>query len=125
MMVPGCRCQAPHRLASRTGIDGSAGSAMCSSVRRSRLHNTSMSNPEIAALVRGIGDVRPQPWLTRLKDWGSADGKLAVKQRIEQRDGVAVAQGTLGLEAPLPFTRRRPRYRRQKSAWQTPRYRRA
>jgi hypothetical protein len=99
---------------------------MCSSVRRSRLYNTSTSNPEIAAPVRGIGDIRPQPWLTRLKDWESGDGKLAVKQvRIERRDGVAVAQGTPGLEAPLPFTRRRPRYRPQKSAWQTPRYRRA
>jgi hypothetical protein len=54
---------------------------------------------EVTAVLRGIGAVRPQPWLARLKEWASLDGRLVVKQaRIEQHGEVAVAQGTIGLD---------------------------
>jgi hypothetical protein len=54
---------------------------------------------DIAAVLRGAGDAKPQPWLARLEAWESSDGKLVVKHaRIDDHGDVAVAQGTIRLD---------------------------
>ena len=54
---------------------------------------------EIAAVLRGIGDAKPQPWSAQLEAWESSDGKLVVKHaRIEDHGDAAVAQGTIRLD---------------------------
>ena len=54
---------------------------------------------EVAAVLRGIGDAKPQPWSARLEAWESGDGKIVVKHaRIQDHGDVAVAQGTIRLD---------------------------
>jgi hypothetical protein len=56
-------------------------------------------NAEIAAVLRGVGDAKPRPWLAQLKEWESIDGRLVVKHAtIRRHDDAVVAQGTLGLD---------------------------
>jgi len=54
---------------------------------------------EIATVLRGVDDISPKPWPTRLREWQARDGRLEiVSARIAQEDVViAVGAGTLRL----------------------------
>src|SRR5262245_64438167 len=54
---------------------------------------------EIATVLRGVDDISPKPWPTRLREWQARDGRLEiVSARIAQEDVViAVGAGTLQL----------------------------
>jgi hypothetical protein len=54
---------------------------------------------EIATVLRGVDDISPKPWPTRLREWQARDGRLEiVSARIAQEDVViAVGAGALRL----------------------------
>jgi hypothetical protein len=55
---------------------------------------------EIAAVLRGLKDLRPKPMPVRLREWHEAGGRLEITNaRIQQGDVVAVAKGDFGLKA--------------------------
>jgi hypothetical protein len=50
-------------------------------------------------VLRDAGNAKPQPRLTRLKEWEGTDGKLVVKHaRIQRHSDIAIAQGSIGLD---------------------------
>jgi hypothetical protein len=55
---------------------------------------------EIRATLSGLKDVSPKPWPERLRELQAAGGHVEIVQsRIQQGDLIAVAAGTLGLDA--------------------------
>jgi hypothetical protein len=53
---------------------------------------------DITAVLRGLKDFSPKPWRERLRELQAAGGSLEiVKARVQQRETIAVANGTLGL----------------------------
>jgi len=55
---------------------------------------------EVAALLRGLSDLRPKPVPARLKEWQAAGGRLEItKLRLQQGDAIALAAGDIGLSA--------------------------
>ncbi|HWL31553.1 MAG TPA: DUF2125 domain-containing protein [Xanthobacteraceae bacterium] len=53
---------------------------------------------DITAVVRGLADLSPKPWPDRLRAFQAAGGRIDItKARVQQRDTLAVAEGTLGL----------------------------
>lgn len=53
---------------------------------------------DITAVLRGLKDFSPRPWRARFHDLQAAGGQIEItKARVQQRDTIAVASGTLGL----------------------------
>jgi hypothetical protein len=53
---------------------------------------------DITAVLRGLADLSPRPWPARLRAFQAAGGRIEItKARVQQRDTLAVADGTLGL----------------------------
>ena len=52
----------------------------------------------ITAALRGLKDFSPKPWPERLRELQAAGGRIEITSaRVQQRDTIAVANGTLGL----------------------------
>ncbi len=57
-------------------------------------------NAEIRAKLNGLKDLRPKPWPERFRELQADGGQVEIVQsRIQQGDMIAVAVGTLGLDA--------------------------
>lgn len=55
---------------------------------------------DITAVLRGLKDFAPKPWPARFRELQAAGGRIEiVNARLQQRDTIAVANGTLGLSA--------------------------
>ena len=55
---------------------------------------------EIATVLRGVDDISPKPWPTRLREWQARDGQIEItKARLAQEDVIAVGTGALRLTA--------------------------
>lgn len=53
---------------------------------------------DIVAVLRGLKDFAPEPWRQRFRDLQAAGGRIEISRaRLQQRDTVAVADGTLSL----------------------------
>ncbi len=53
---------------------------------------------DIAAVLRGMNDLSPAPWPTRLRQWQARGGRIEIlKARIAQDGAIAVGAGTLKL----------------------------
>jgi hypothetical protein len=53
---------------------------------------------DITAVLRGLKDFSPMPWPQRFRELQAAGGRIEIsKARVQQRDTIAVANGTLGL----------------------------
>jgi hypothetical protein len=53
---------------------------------------------DITAVLTGLRDFSPKPWRARFRELQAAGGKIEItKARVQQRDTIAVASGTLGL----------------------------
>lgn len=53
---------------------------------------------DITAVLTGLKDFSPRPWRARFRELQAAGGKIDItKARMQQRDTIAVASGTLGL----------------------------
>ena len=52
----------------------------------------------ITAVLRGLKDFRPMPWPQRFRELQAANGRIEIASaRVQQRDTIATANGTLGL----------------------------
>jgi hypothetical protein len=57
-------------------------------------------NAEVRARLNGLKDLTPKPWPDRFRELQADGGRVEIVQsRIEQGDMIAVAAGTLGLDA--------------------------
>ena len=57
-------------------------------------------NADITAVLRGLKDFSPKPWPARFRELQAADGRIDITNaRVQQRDTIAVATGSLGLSA--------------------------
>ena len=57
-------------------------------------------NADVHAKLTGLKDLKPKPWPERFRELQAGDGKVEIVQsRIQQDDLIAVAAGTLGLNA--------------------------
>jgi hypothetical protein len=55
-------------------------------------------NADIDAILRGLKDFSPKPWPERFRELQAAGGRIEIaRARVEQRDIIAVANGSLGL----------------------------
>jgi hypothetical protein len=55
---------------------------------------------DTTGLLRGLTDLQPKPFASRLKEWQMAGGRLELTRlRIRQGEAVAVAAGDIGLSA--------------------------
>ena len=55
---------------------------------------------DITAVLRGLKDFSPKPWPARFRELQAADGRIDITgARVQQRDTIAVANGSLGLSA--------------------------
>jgi hypothetical protein len=55
---------------------------------------------DITAVLKGLKDFAPKPWPQRLRELQAAGGRIEiVKARVQQRDTIAVANGSLGLSS--------------------------
>ena len=55
---------------------------------------------DITAVLRGLKDFSPKPWPARFRELQAADGRIDITNaRVQQRDTIAVATGSLGLSA--------------------------
>jgi len=53
---------------------------------------------DVTAVLRGLKDFAPKPWPLRLRELQAAGGRIEItKARVQQRDVIAVADGSLGL----------------------------
>jgi hypothetical protein len=53
---------------------------------------------DITAVLRGLKDFSPKPWPQRFRELQAAGGRIEIsKARLQQRDTIATASGTLGL----------------------------
>jgi len=53
---------------------------------------------DITAELRGLKDFSPKPWTARFRELQAADGRIDITNaRVQQRDTIAVATGSLGL----------------------------
>jgi hypothetical protein len=53
---------------------------------------------DITAVLRGLKDFSPKPWAVRFRELQAAGGRIEITSaRVQQRDTIAVATGTLGL----------------------------
>ena len=66
---------------------------------------------DIAAILRGVNDISPEPWAVRFKEWQARDGQIEIaKARLAQEDVIAVGTGVLklsprgGLDGDLEVT---------------------
>ena len=84
--------------------DAAGGGDVVFKARRVELHgrlagDATPGNPAIETVLRGVDDISPKPWPTRLREWQARDGWLEiVSARIAQEDVViAVGAGALRL----------------------------
>ena len=62
---------------------------------------------DVRAMLSGLKDFSPKPWPQRFREIQAAGGHVEIVQsRIQQGDLIAVAAGTLGLDAAGPSRRR-------------------
>jgi hypothetical protein len=55
-------------------------------------------NADITAVLRGLKDFSPKPWPARFRELQAAGGRIDITNaRVQQRDTIAVANGSLGL----------------------------
>jgi hypothetical protein len=55
-------------------------------------------NADITAVLRGLKDFSPKPWPVRFRELQEANGRIDITNaRVQQRDTIAVATGSLGL----------------------------
>lgn len=53
---------------------------------------------DVTAVIKGLKDFAPKPWQQRLRELQAAGGRIEiVSARVQQRDTIAIANGTLGL----------------------------
>jgi hypothetical protein len=53
---------------------------------------------DVTAVLRGLKDFSPKPWPARFRELQEADGRIDITNaRVQQRDTIAVATGSLGL----------------------------
>jgi hypothetical protein len=53
---------------------------------------------DVTAVLRGLKDFAPKPWPTRFRELQAAGGRIEIANaRVQQRDTIALANGTLGL----------------------------
>jgi hypothetical protein len=58
------------------------------------------ADADITAVLRGLKDFSPKPWPARFRELQAADGRIDITNaRVQQRDTIAVATGSLGLSA--------------------------
>lgn len=56
------------------------------------------ADADITAVLRGLKDFSPKPWPARFREMQAAGGRIDIKNaRVQQRDTIAVASGSLGL----------------------------
>jgi len=69
------------------------------------------TDADVAAILRGVDDIRPKPWPAWFKEWQARGGQLEIdKARLAQQDVIAAGSGVLqltprgGLEGNLQVT---------------------
>ncbi|MEI8151581.1 MAG: DUF2125 domain-containing protein [Hyphomicrobiales bacterium] len=56
------------------------------------------ADADITAVLRGLKDFSPKPWPQRFRELQAAGGRIEISNaRVQQRDTIAIANGTLGL----------------------------